>query len=1232
MAETQITHRFVQWNIRGLNSNYEDLITILKEQNPSILCLQETMHGLRTLTPPRNYHYIQNYTPAATPGQGLATLIKKDVPHSPVNLNTNLQAIAVTVALPSRLTVCNIYHSPNAHIAPNELEQLTLQLPTPFLIMGDLNCHHPILRSNRTNRMGKIIERLLDQNEISLLNNETGTRYNTNTNETSSPDITLCSSELAIRLEWSVLEERFGSDHYPVVVEDTIPVNIQRTRRPALQRADWSLFRQVALTMQPAGSNLDEMLISFEKIIHDASIEAIPFTRGGIGRIPVPWWNENCKLTRQQKKIAQRRYHRNPSIENRIDLNRARAIARREQRRARKQCWTDYINKIKMTTPLNKIFNMIKKIQGKFRRNPPITLQINGNEILEPERIANLLGQTFSDISSNNSYSLTFLNMKAIAESNPINFGPCNNEPYNDPIALAELRAALSETNNSACGEDGIYYQMIRNVPEITLNQLLDILNKCWREGSFPDGWARAVLLPFLKPGQPPGNVGSYRPVALTSCICKILEKIVNARLVHFMEENKLLNELQYGFRKMRGTEDVLARLEEAICSALNQKKTLYAIFFDIRKAYDTAWRYGILRTVRRFGIRGNMGNFIRNFLNNRTFKVKVGNAFSEDFSQDQGVPQGSVLSCTLFLIAMNEATGRLPAGVSATLYVDDLAIYMPCSYAPTAARVLQRSINGVSQWANENGFRLAPRKTVGCMFHKGRLHADPPHLTADDQPIEFKKSVKFLGLIFDRRMNFREHVESLRTRCTKAMNVLKSVSHLSWGGDRASILKLYRSLIRSKLDYGSQFYGNTTNTILKRLDTVHNTAMRLALGAFKSSPVLSLCAESGEMPLRYRRAQLALQHYVRLQRIPESPAASCVLDDSRDRLYEERLSPLGTRCRRLINDLNIELPDCLPHTLAGNPPWRLKITYCRDLCDQPKKQVSAAELRDRYECHIREKHANSIHIYTDGSKTEDGVGYAWVSELGSTSVGMPSEATIFTAEISAIRDAITYCAQENFDHTVIISDSRSSLAAIEHMKSPHPIVSQIQDQLIEINSSGRTVELCWVPSHIGVAGNEAADSAAAEAARGHEVGRVQLPFRDCYPKIKKHVRDLWELEWQEAENNKLRQIKDTVAPWPSSNQKVRKVEVMLCRLRIGHTLFTHRHLMERNAPPICEHCHAAVSVKHVLVECPGTAHLRTRHYGRGTVTLEDVLGDRDGLFDVRKLYTYLRDLGVTEI
>ena len=150
----------------------------------------------------------------------------------------------------------------------------------------------------------------------------------------------------------------------------------------------------------------------------------------------------------------------------------------------------------------------------------------------------------------------------------------------------------------------------------------------------------------------------------------------------------------------------------------------------------------------------------------------------------------------------MNKVTEDLPAAVQATLYVDDLAIYFTCSYAPTAERLLQRSVNQISRWASRSGFTLAPEKTLGCIFYRGRQNPPPPNVVVSGQEIEFKASVKFLGMILDSKLKWQEHIESLRTRCLLAMNVLKATAHLSWGGDRCTLLRLYRALIRSKIDY----------------------------------------------------------------------------------------------------------------------------------------------------------------------------------------------------------------------------------------------------------------------------------------------------------------------------------------------------------------------------------------------------------------------------------------------
>jgi len=127
--------------------------------------------------------------------------------------------------------------------------------------------------------------------------------------------------------------------------------------------------------------------------------------------------------------------------------------------------------------------------------------------------------------------------------------------------------------------------------------------------------------------------------------------------------------------------------------------------------------------------------------------------------------------------------------------------------------------------------------------------HSDPT-LTLNGKQIPVVEETKFLGMVFDRKLTFVPHLRYLRTKCLKALNLLRVVAHTSWGGDQQTLLHLYRSLIRSKLDYGRIVYGSTRNSYLKMLEPIQNHALRLCLGAFRTCPASSLCAEANEPPL----------------------------------------------------------------------------------------------------------------------------------------------------------------------------------------------------------------------------------------------------------------------------------------------------------------------------------------------------------------------------------------------
>ena len=185
----------------------------------------------------------------------------------------------------------------------------------------------------------------------------------------------------------------------------------------------------------------------------------------------------------------------------------------------------------------------------------------------------------------------------------------------------------------------------------------------------------KATIIPIPKQGKDHTDPSNYRPIALTSCLCKTLERMINNRLIWFLESNGLITDFQCGFRNKRSTVDHLVQLETFIREAFIKKEHLTAVFFDLEKAYDTTWKYGIMHDLHEFGLKGRLPTFINNFLSDRNFKVCVGTNLSDSQDQEEGVQQGSILSVTLFSIKINNIVKALNPGIDCSLYVDDFLI-----------------------------------------------------------------------------------------------------------------------------------------------------------------------------------------------------------------------------------------------------------------------------------------------------------------------------------------------------------------------------------------------------------------------------------------------------------------------------------------------------------------------------------------------------------------------------
>ncbi|GBN42798.1 putative RNA-directed DNA polymerase from transposon X-element [Araneus ventricosus] len=157
---------------------------------------------------------------------------------------------------------------------------------------------------------------------------------------------------------------------------------------------------------------------------------------------------------------------------------------------------------------------------------------------------------------------------------------------------MHELKDALNKSHTTSPGPDGIHYNMLKNLCENSLCSILTLLNRIWNEKAFPASWREAVVVPIPKPGKDPQNSSNYRPIALTSCLCKLLERMVNKHLVYILEKKNILSKFQSGFRYGRSSQDNVLQLETAIRDAFVSKKHLASIFFDMDKAYDRAWHF----------------------------------------------------------------------------------------------------------------------------------------------------------------------------------------------------------------------------------------------------------------------------------------------------------------------------------------------------------------------------------------------------------------------------------------------------------------------------------------------------------------------------------------------------------------------------------------------------------------------------------------------------------------
>ena len=412
------------------------------------------------------------------------------------------------------------------------------------------------------------------------------------------------------------------------------------------------------------------------------------------------------------------------------------------------------------------------------------------------------------------------------------------------------------------------------------------------------------------------------------------------------------------------------------------------------------------MRDLHDLGIRDRLATFIEDFLADRWIQVRVGSTLSEKFDQAQGVPQGCILSTTLFNIKINSIMNCLDPKTDGSLYVDDFCMCYRSKSMRTIERHLQQCINRIENWASHNGFKFSKSKTQCVHCCQLRKLQDDPELYLYGSLIPVVEAFKFLGVLFDRKLSFIPHIKYLKAKCLKALNLLKVLSHTDWGADRTVLLQLYRSLILSKLDYGSIVYGSARPSYISSLDTVHHQGLRLALGAFRTSPVQSLYVEAEEPSLYLRREKLALQYSIRIAANPSNPVHKVsfppYISEEVVQLYERKpkaIRSFGLRVAPLLESANIQKDKIEENFVSEIPSWCIRKPQVNLTLHSGKKSESNPHLLKESFHQLQSQFIDYQCIYTDGSKEENKVGCATFTNVNSKTLRVPDGSSIFTAE-----------------------------------------------------------------------------------------------------------------------------------------------------------------------------------------------------------------------------------------
>ena len=400
-------------------------------------------------------------------------------------------------------------------------------------------------------------------------------------------------------------------------------------------------------------------------------------------------------------------------------------------------------------------------------------------------------------------------------------------------ISANDVVSALSVLDiKKAYGLDGIPPVVLKTCALELAPCLTKLFRLCLSTSIYPSCWKLALVQPVLKKGDP-SQPSNYRPIAINSILSKVFESIINKKIWKHLNSSNLVSDRQYGFRKERSTGDLLSLLSDSWSSALQNHGESFAVALDISKAFDRVWHKALISKLPSFGIYPSLCNLFSDFLSDRHIAAVVDGHRSSFKAVNSGVPQGSVLSPTLFLLFINDLLNVTSSPIHS--YADDSTLHysfqfksVPSQEQLTIARAeamerLTSDLSRISVWGVENLVIFNASKTQ--FLHLSTRHNLPQQYNVFFENTQLKPSsdLNILGVSFSRDLNWKGHITSITKHASKRLGVLWRLRNFF---SPPQLLALYKGIVRPCMEYASHIWGGSTHTAL--LERVESRAFRV--------------------------------------------------------------------------------------------------------------------------------------------------------------------------------------------------------------------------------------------------------------------------------------------------------------------------------------------------------------------------------------------------------------------